>query len=478
MAEVLEHNTEAPEYLEHVRQENMPRPPLVDNHHDFHWITEKICGIIEAPTPTWWWVGFSVSSFIALFTFIGLTYLVSTGVGVWGLVSPVNWGWAIVNFVFWIGIGHAGTLISAILCLLKQKWRTSINRPAEAMTIFAVMCAGLFPLFHVGRVWYAWWLFPVPIPEGVWPNFRSPLEWDVFAVSTYFTVSLLFWYMGMIPDLATVRDRAKRSVNKCRAYIYGILAMGWRASNRHWSNYEMAYLLLAGLATPLVLSVHTIVSFDFAVSIVPGWHTTIFPPYFVAGAIFGGFAMVLTLMLPLRALYRLHDLMTMHHIENMCKIILATGSMVGYGYTMESFISWYSGNPYEGFAFLNRAAGQYAWAYWIMIICNVVSPQFFWFKCVRRNVVFVWIICMFVNVGMWFERFVIIVTSLAKDFLPSSWGYYSPSVVDIFTFFGTFGFFSALFLLFIRFVPMMAMAEIKAVTPQGDPHHPQHRLND
>lgn len=478
MAEVLEHSIEKPEYLDRVRQENMPRAALVENHRDFHWITEKICGIVEAPTPRWWWVAFTVCSFVALFTFMGLTYLVSTGIGVWGLVSPINWGWAIVNFVFWIGIGHAGTLISAILCLLKQKWRTSINRPAEAMTIFAVMCAGLFPVFHVGRVWFAWWLFPLPIPQGVWPNFRSPLEWDVFAVSTYFTVSVLFWYMGLIPDLATIRDRAKSRARKIRAFAYGILAMGWRASNRHWSNYEMAYLLLAGLATPLVLSVHTIVSFDFAVSLLPGWHTTIFPPYFVAGAIFGGFAMVLTLMLPIRAIFGLHDLLTMHHIDNMCKIILATGSMVGYGYTMESFMAWYSGNPYEGFAFVNRAFGQYAWAYWIMIACNVISPQLFWFKFFRKNIMLVWIVCMFVNVGMWFERFVIIVTSLANDFLPSSWGYYSPTVVDIFTFFGTFGFFSALFLLFIRFLPMMAMAEMKAVIPQGDPHHPQHKLKD
>lgn len=478
MAETLEHSVEGPEYLSLVNQQSMPRAALVDNHHDFHWITEKICGVLEKPTPRWWWISFIVASGMALFTVIGLTYLVSTGIGVWGLVTPINWGWAIVNFVFWIGIGHAGTLISAILCLLKQKWRTSINRPAEAMTIFAVMCAGLFPVFHIGRVWYAWWLFPLPNANGIWPNFRSPLEWDVFAVSTYFTVSVLFWYMGMIPDLATVRDRARKGTQKWRMYFYGILAMGWRASNRHWSNFEMAYLLLAGLSTPLVLSVHTIVSFDFAVSLLPGWHTTIFPPYFVAGAIFSGFAMVLTLMLPIRAVCGLHDLITMHHIGNMCKIILATGSMVGYGYAMEFFMAWYSGNPYEGFAFINRAFGQYAWAYWIMITCNVISPQLFWFKRIRRNIALVWIICIFVNVGMWFERFVIVVTSLANDFLPSSWGYYSPTIVDIFTFFGTFGLFSSLFLLFVRFLPMMAIAEIKAVTPQGDPYNAEHKMND
>lgn len=463
--------TTKPPILSKVDPVHMPRPELVANGHNFHWITEKVCNIIEEPAPRWWWICFIVSASIAGFTFVGLSYLVSTGVGVWGLANPVNWGWAIVNFVFWIGIGHAGTLISAILCLLRQKWRTSINRTAEAMTIFAVMCAGLFPLFHVGRVWFAWWLFPLPNANGIWPNFRSPLEWDVFAVSTYFTVSVLFWYMGMIPDLGVLRDRAKKTWRKL---FYGILSMGWRNSNRHWSNYEMAYLLLAGLSTPLVLSVHTIVSFDFAVSVLPGWHTTIFPPYFVAGAIFSGFGMVLTLILPLRAIYGLHDLITEHHIENMCKIILATGSMVGYAYSMEFFIAWYGANPYEGFAFINRAFGQYAWAYWIMVTCNVISPQLFWFKKIRKNVALIWIISIFVNIGMWFERFVIVVTSLANDFLPSSWGYYSPTIVDIFTFFGTFGFFGVLFLLFLRFLPLMPIAEVKAVTPAANPHPDHH----
>jgi molybdopterin-containing oxidoreductase family membrane subunit len=409
---------------------------------------------------------FGVALFVASFTFIGLGYLVSTGTGTWGLRSPVGWGWAIVNFVFWVGIGHAGTLISAILCLLRQKWRTSINRAAEAMTIFAVCCAGLFPLFHVGRVWFGWWLLPLPNQNGIWPQFRSPLEWDVFAVSTYFTVSTLFWYMGMIPDLGVIRDRATTWWRKA---FFSLLAMGWRSGNRQWSNFEMAYLLLAGLSTPLVLSVHTIVSFDFAVSNVPGWHTTIFPPYFVAGAIFSGFAMVLTLMLPLRAIYRLHDVINQYHIDNMCKIILATGTMVGYAYATEFFIAAYSGNVFEKFAFVNRAFGQYAWAYWIMISCNVITPQLFWFKKVRENHSLVWIICLFVNVGMWFERFVITCTSLANDYLPSSWGYYSPTIVDIFTFFGTFGFFSVLFLLFIRFLPLLPMAELKMVAPQADP---------
>ena len=467
MAHAPQHSSERPEILNRVQPADLPRAELILNDRNFHWVTDKVCGIVEQPTPRWWKITFAMALFVASFTGVGLFYLVSTGTGTWGLRSPVGWGWAIVNFVFWVGIGHAGTLISAILCLLRQKWRTSINRAAEAMTIFAVMCAGIFPLFHVGRVWFAWWLFPLPNQNGIWPQFRSPLEWDVFAVSTYFTVSTLFWYMGMVPDLGAIRDRAKTWWRKA---FYSLLALGWRGGNRQWSNFEMAYLLLAGLSTPLVLSVHTIVSFDFAVSNVPGWHTTIFPPYFVAGAIFSGFAMVLTLMLPLRAIYRLHDVINQYHIDNMCKIILATGSMVGYAYATEFFIAAYSGNPYEKFAFINRAFGQYAWAYWIMVSCNVITPQLFWFKKVRENHSLVWIICLFVNVGMWFERFVITVTSLANDYLPSSWGYYSPTIVDIFTFFGTFGFFSVLFLLFVRFLPLLPMAEVKMVSPHANPH--------
>jgi molybdopterin-containing oxidoreductase family membrane subunit len=473
--------------LAEVRPARMPRRPIIESGRDYAWITRTVCGIVEDRTPGWWWVAFIVSAGVASFTAIGLVYLVAAGTGVWGLRSPTMWGWAIVNFVFWIGIGHAGTLISAILCLLRQKWRTSINRAAEAMTIFAVMCAGIFPLFHVGRVWFGWWLFPLPTSNAIWPNYRSPLEWDVFAVSTYAVVSMLFWYMGMIPDLATLRDRVgmvyserlatargklerafEQGFHVFRKYFYGILAMGWRGSNRHWSNYEMAYLLLAGLSTPLVLSVHTVVSFDFAIANLPGWHTTIFPPYFVAGAIFSGFGMVLTLILPLRALFGLQDLITQYHVDCMCKICLATGSMVGYAYGMEFFIAWYGANPYEGFAFINRAFGPYAWAYWIMISCNVVTPQFFWFKWARQNLWLVWILSIFINVGMWFERFVITVTSLANDFLPSSWDYYSPTVVDIFTFFGTFGLFGMLFLLFIRFLPMLAFAEIKANSPAAE----------
>ena len=463
-----------PELLREVDPIVFERAKLVENDRSFNWITRKIFGIIEDKTPRWWWIAFGLAICIASFTVGGLAYQVSTGVGVWGLANPVNWGWAIVNFVFWIGIGHAGTLISAILCLLRQKWRTGVNRAAEAMTIFAVVCAVIFPVFHTGRVWFALYpgfLVPFPNSNGIWPNFRSPLEWDVFAISTYGTVSVLFWYVGLIPDLATARDRFFAAGRKIRSRIYALFSMGWRGSNRHWSNYEMAYLMLAGLSTPLVLSVHTVVSFDFAVALIPGWHTTIFPPYFVAGAIFSGFGMVLTLMLPLRSIYHLEDLITQYHIDCMCKITLATGSMVGYAYSMEFFIAWYGANPFEGFTFINRAFGHYTWAYWIMVSCNVISPQLFWFKRIRQNTALVFVISLFVNCGMWFERFVITVTSLARDFVPSSWGYYSPTNVDIFTFIGTFGVFSTLFLLFVRFVPLMAVAEIKAVTPQADPHH-------
>jgi molybdopterin-containing oxidoreductase family membrane subunit len=446
------------------------REPLVLNNRSLAWISDQIAGIIEGKTPRWWWVMMACSLPLMLMCFAMIGYLISTGVGVWGLNHPIAWGWAIVNFVFWIGIGHAGTLISAVLFLLRQKWRTSINRAAEAMTIFAVMCAGIFPGIHVGRIWFAWWLFPLPNANGpIWPQFRSPLLWDVFAVSTYFTVSFLFWYMGLIPDLATIRDRCKGFIRK---FAYGLFSLGWTGSNRHWSNYEKAYLLLAGLSTPLVLSVHSIVSFDFAVSQLPGWHTTIFPPYIVAGAIFSGFGMVLTLMIPLRSIFKLEDLLTIRHIELMCKVTLATGTIVGYAYGMEFFIAWYGGNPYEAYAFQNRAFGPYWWAYWIMISCNVITPQFFWFKKLRTNVVVVWVLSIFVNIGMWFERFVIVVTSLHRDYLPANWGYYSPTKVDVLTFIGTFGLFMVLFLLFIRFLPLIAISEVKGVTNQADPHHP------
>jgi molybdopterin-containing oxidoreductase family membrane subunit len=421
-----------------------------------------------------WLIGFLIAlgGMATLFSLI--VYLIATGVGVWGNNIPVAWAWPIVNFVFWVGIGHAGTLISAILFLFRQNWRTSINRFAEAMTIFAVVCAATFPGIHVGRIWLAYWLFPIPNQMLMWPNFRSPLLWDVFAVSTYGSVSLMFWYMGMIPDLATIRDRAKHPL---RRFAYGLLSLGWRGSSRHWHRYERAYLLLAGLATPLVLSVHTIVSFDFAVSQVPGWHTTIFPPYFVAGAIFSGFAMVVTLAVPARAYYNMRDIITIRHLENMNRIILATGMMVGYAYAMEFFIAWYGGNRYEQFAFINRATGPYAWAYWTMVSCNVLSPQVFWFKKARTSIPIMMIVAILVNVGMWFERFVITVTSLSRDYLPSSWDYFRPTWVDIGMLIGSFGLFFTLFFLFLRFLPMIAMAEVKSImpAPHGDQSHGRER---
>ena len=445
------------------------REPLVLNNRSLGYISDHISGIVEGKTPVWWWWAFIPSVLLMTVMFGCIAYLISTGVGVWGLNHPVGWAWDITNFVFWIGIGHAGTLISAILFLLRQKWRTSVNRAAEAMTLFAVACAGIFPLIHVGRIWLAWWLFPLPNANSIWPQFKSPLLWDVFAVSTYGTVSLLFWYTGLVPDLATLRDRA---TTKLRKFAYGFFALGWTGSNRHWSNYEKAYLILAGLSTPLVLSVHSIVSFDFAVSQVPGWHTTIFPPYFVAGAVFSGFGMVLTLLIPLRTICKLEDIITVKHVDMMCKVILATGSIVGYAYGMEFFIAWYGGNPYELYAFQNRAFGPYWWAYWTMITCNVICPHLFWKRSFRRNMVFVFIVSIFVNIGMWFERFVIIVTSLHRDYLPSNWGYFTPTWVDIMTFVGSFGLFFTLFLLFMRFLPMIAISEVKGVTPQADPHHP------
>jgi Ni/Fe-hydrogenase subunit HybB-like protein len=448
----------------------LEREPLVGNQRSIGWISDRVAGIVEGKTPRWWWAAF-IPSFLCM-SMLGalLLYKITIGVGTWGNNHPVMWGWDIINFVWWIGIGHAGTLISAILFLLRQRWRTAVNRAAEAMTIFAVMCAGLYPLLHIGREWLGWWLLPIPNANGpIWPQFRSPLMWDVFAVSTYFTVSVLFWYVGLIPDLAVVRDRAR---TKIRKFLYGLFALGWTGSNRNWSNYEKAYLILAGLSTPLVLSVHSIVSLDFAVSQVPGWHTTIFPPYFVAGAIFSGFGMVLTLLIPLRSMCKLEDVITMRHIDLMCKVTLATGSIVGYAYIMELFIAWYSGSEYERYAFMNRVAGPYAWGYWIMMSCNVLVPQVFWFKKIRQNLIIVFIISILVNIGMWFERFVIIVISLHREFLPGNWGYFKPTWVDICTYIGTFGLFFTCFLLFMRFLPMIAVSEVKGVTPQGDPHHP------
>lgn len=402
---------------------------------------------------------------------LGVTFY--RGIGVWGVNNPVGWGFGIVNFVFWIGIGHAGTLISAILFLFRQKWRTGIARFAEGMTIFAVMTAGIFPLIHVGRPWLAGYLFPYPNQHSIWVNFTSPLLWDVFAVSTYFTVSFVFWYIGLVPDFATMRDKLSNStaVEKVKKTIYSVLSLGWRFSNKHWSHYEMMYVVLAGFATPLVLSVHTIVSFDFAVSIMPGWHTTIFPPYFVAGAVFSGFAMVQNALIVIRKVFDLKHIITLDTLERMNKIIIVTGTMVGYAYGMEFFIAWYSGHEVESFAFLNRAFGPYAWAYWIMISCNVISPQFFWIKKLRRNIPFMFVIAMLVNVGMWFERFVIVVTSLSRDYLPSSWGYFTPSFYDVGIFIGSFGLFFTLLLLFTRTMPVVSIAEVKAVVDGSQPTH-------
>jgi len=445
------------------------RAPLVLGANDLGTVTNKVCGIVEAKPTRAWYAALGVSMFCLGILGAMIVYLIFEGVGVWGVNNPVGWGFAIINFVFWVGIGHAGTLISAILYLFRQQWRTGINRSAEAMTIFAVICAGMFPGIHVGRVWVAYWMFPYPNQMQMWPQFRSPLLWDVFAVGTYFTVSLLFWYTGLVPDLASLRDRAK---SRIRQFAYGLLSLGWRGSNRHWHRYERAYLILAALSTPLVLSVHSVVSFDFAVAQLPGWHTTIFPPYFVAGAIFSGFAMVVTLLVPSRRFFGLEDLITMRHLENMNKIILVTGCMVGYAYSIEFFISWYGGSIYESFAFISRALGPYAWAYWIMVSCNVLAPQMFWVRRFRTSVPIMFVVCLLVNVGMWFERFVIVVTSLSSDFLPTSWGYYTPTWVDLLTLLGSFGLFMTLFLLFLRFLPMVAMAEVKTTMPQAHPAGP------
>jgi Ni/Fe-hydrogenase subunit HybB-like protein len=445
------------------------REALIRGPHDFHSITETVCKVNEysiRKTPTGLKAAIAISGLAFLFFQAYVGYLIWMGPGIWGNNTPVGWAWDIVNFVFWVGIGHAGTLISAILYLFRQKWRTSINRYAEAMTIFAVLAASSCVALHTGRVWVDYWLFPLPNQMGIWPNFRSPLEWDVFAVNTYLLVSLLFWFTGLVPDFATLRDRA---TIRWRRVMYGILSLGWRGSMRHWVVYEKAYQILAAFSAPLVLSVHTIVSFDFAVSQLPGWHTTIFPPYFVAGAIFSGFAMVQTLMLPARRWLGLKDIVTVKHIENMNKIILVTGTMVGYAYAMEFFVAAYSGNEYEGFTFINRAFGPYWWAYWIMLSCNVLTPQLFWFRRIRTSVVWSFVLSIFVNIGMWFERFVITVTSLHRDFLVSSWEYFVP-VTEVGFLLGTFGLFFFFFFLFVRFFPVIAMSEVKAVLPQADPH--------
>jgi Ni/Fe-hydrogenase subunit HybB-like protein len=439
-------------------------PHLVEPGHTYGSVTDKVSEIpLSRALPRHWIIGFGISFILATVLLYSVGYLFVKGVGIWGINIPVGWGFAIINFVWWIGIGHAGTLISAILLLMRQNWRNSINRLAEAMTLFAVACAGLFPLIHMGRPWLAYWVFPYPNTMGVMPQFRSPLVWDVFAVSTYGTVSLMFWYVGLIPDLASMRDRAK---NRLVKILYGMGAMGWRGSAIHWHRYETAYLLLAGLATPLVVSVHTVVSFDFAVSIIPGWHTTIFPPYFVAGAIFSGFAMVMTLTIPIRKLYKLEDFITMRHLDFMAKVMLATGLIVSYGYTMEMFMAWYSGSTYESFAIFNRLTGPYGAQYATLLLCNVAVPQLLWFRRVRRNVVLLFVIAILVNVGMWLERFIIIVSSLSQDFLPSAWEMYYPTMWDWSTYVGTLGLFLALLYLFARFLPMIPIFEVQTLLPK------------
>ena len=442
-------------------------PPIIEPGHTFGSVSDKIGSFVLAHrTPKGWWVGFGIGFIGVMLLGQTLANLLLQGTGIWGVTNPVGWGFDIINFVWWIGIGHAGTLISAILLLLRQEWRTSINRFAEAMTLFAVACAAMYPLFHTGRPWLAiYWLFPYPNTMGIWPQFRSPLMWDVFAVATYGTVSLLFWFVGLIPDLATLRDRSLKRIPR---FIYGMLAMGWRGSARHWSRYETAYLLLAGLSTPLVLSVHTIVSFDFAVGVIPGWHATIFPPYFVAGAIFAGFAMVLILAIPIRAFYRLEDFITMRHLDNMAKIILVTGLIVSYGYMMEAFFGWYSANPYESFMISNRMKGPYATIYWLLIACNALAPQVFWLKSMRSSIPALFIVSVIVSFGMWFERFIIVVTSLHRDFLPSSWGMYYPTKWDFGMFFGTIGLFISLLFLFLRFLPMISIFEMRTILPQAE----------
>jgi Ni/Fe-hydrogenase subunit HybB-like protein len=440
-------------------------PSMIPAGYTFGSVTDKISSIVLArKTPAGWWLGFGIAFALTCLLLLSLLYLVVKGIGIWGNNVPVGWAFEITNFVWWIGIGHAGTLISAILLLLRQPWRTSINRFAEAMTLFAVACAALFPAFHTGRPWLDYWLLPYPNTMGVWPQFRSPIMWDVFAVTTYATVSLLFWFIGLIPDLATLRDRSQ---NKTARVIYGMLAMGWRGSAHHWHRYETAYLLLAGLATPLVVSVHTVVSLDFAVAILPGWHTTIFPPYFVAGAIYSGFAMVLTLAIPIRAVYGLEDFITVRHLQNMAKVMLVTGLIVAYGYAIEAFISWYSADAYEGFMIWNRVTGPYAPAYWALLLCNVVVPQALWFRRVRSSVALLFVLSLVVNVGMWLERFIIVVTSLHRDFLPSSWGMYSPTIWDWSTFVGTIGLFVALLFLFLRFLPMISIYEMRTILPEA-----------
>ena len=437
------------------------RIPLIDGHKTYHDISEDICKPIESKASRGWYIAVTIAGIIALWGIGCIFYLIGTGIGTWGLNKTVNWAWDITNFVWWVGIGHAGTLISAVLLLFRQRWRMAVNRSAEAMTIFAVIMAALFPVMHMGRVWCAYWVLPLPNQFGsLWVNFNSPLLWDVFAISTYFTVSLVFWYIGLIPDFGTIRDRMTKPVAK---KVYSILSFGWTGNAKAWNRFEIVSLVLAGLSTPLVFSVHSIVSTDFATSIVPGWHTTIFPPYFVSGAVFSGFAMVLTLLLIMRKVMKLENYVTVKHVEYMNIVIIVTGSIVGVAYLTELFVSWYSGVEYESYAFINRFSGDYAWSYWSMMTCNVISPQLFWVKKWRRNLTFTFIMSIVVNIGMWFERFVIIVTSLHRDYVPSSWTWFHPTFVDIGIFIGTIGIFFTLFLLFARYFPVLALNELKSI---------------
>ena len=446
-------------------RERPEREPFIGVGHTMASVTDKISSIVLARRHRYGWiVGLMISFALTMLLFLSVAYLFAKGVGIWGVNVPVGWGFAIVNFVWWVGIGHAGTLISAILLLLNQQWRTSINRFAEAMTLFAVACAGLFPLIHMGRPHLFYWFIPYPNTMDLPPQFRSPLIWDFFAVGTYATTSLLFWYVGLIPDLATLRDRSKRRVPQV---IYGILAMGWRGAARHWARYQHAYLLLAALATPLVVSVHSVVSFDFAIAIVPGWHSTVFPPYFVAGAIYSGFAMVLTIAIPLRAAYGLHDFVTDRHLDNMAKVMLASGLIVAYGYLTETFTAWYSGHAVEWFTTENRAFGPYGPLLWLLMACNVIIPQALWFESVRRNVYALFALALVINVGMWLERFIIVVVSLHRDYLPSAWAMYYPTFWDWSTYFGTIGLFAALMFLFIRLLPMISIFEMREMVEEG-----------
>lgn len=446
------------------------RKPLIKGNKTYQKITDDILNPLINKPGKYWYMGITMSGLSLLFGILMVLWTAWQGIGTWGLNRTIGWGWGITNFVWWIGIGHAGTFISAILLLFRQKWRTSINRSAEAMTIIAVLCAALFPIIHMGRPLLAFFVFPYPNTRSLWVNFNSPLIWDVFAISTYFIVSLVFWYVGLVPDIGTIRDRVK---SKFKKTIYSILSFGWKGSARHWHRHEVTTLILAGLAAPLVLSVHSIVSMDFAASIVPGWHTTIFPPYFVAGAVFSGFAMVLTLMLITRKALNLEDYITVNHVESMNKIIIATGSIVGLAYITELFISWYSGVEYEQFMLMNRATGPYWWAYWIMMTCNVVSPQLLWIRKLRTNLVFTFILSIVINIGMWFERFVIVVTSLHRDYLTSSWTMYKPTIVEVGIFLGTLGFFFTMFLLFIRVFPVIAIAEVKTILKSSGEQYPK-----